>query len=384
VSEDKSGLSAAGAGETTAPAVFWDGYGLDAPRSGVFVHARHLADALVKRGIRPVVVGHSSCMALSTELEYLALQDPSFFAAIARLKPVWPARVARRVEAARPANRDRVILHGLSNINIPWLGRHERLRRVVTVHDAIPLLEPAAVSRAYYWQLRAILPRVLRAADRIICVSRWTRNTLTVLFPDCESKTVVIPNGVPSLEITSLPEKTDTIRALYVARWEPYKRLDMACNLVRKAAGGLRLSLVTDAKGVDFCYENAGDLIAVGHLVVLTGVGEQALRELYQSVDVYLHTSRLEGFCLPAAEALAVGRPLVYEEGSGIDEVSGREVSVPVTAGASPAIWLAALEKAASLGRTPEFPRLLSRHHAGLSSWGQAAAALEKLYNELS
>src|SRR5919198_1388748 len=67
---------------------------------------------------------------------------------------------------------------------------------VVTFHDLAVLRHPEAFNRWTRAYSRALLPRVARAAGRVIAVSEFTRRELVDMLEIPEEKIRVIPNGV--------------------------------------------------------------------------------------------------------------------------------------------------------------------------------------------
>ena len=294
--------------------------------SGVFVHAENLAEALVHLGVKPVVLARPGTPEFKAGLDRLVLVDSPWGATLSRGKPIWPLRVGKALERALPKSAGPVVLHGLSNFNVPYRGHDRRVRIVVTVHDIIPLIDPHGVSGASHWQLRWLLPKALAAADKVVCVSEWTRRTLVERFPKFTSKFTVIANGKTPLVESPRRVAGEKTRLLTVARSESYKQLDLLVRIVRALDPGYAAILVTDVKGLNLMKDCAKDLLALGRLTVRVGLSAQELGRLYEASDVYLHPSRYEGYCLPAVDVLAHGCPVVYQKGSGIDEVAGSDV----------------------------------------------------------
>lgn len=369
---------------TEARRIFWDAYGLDQPYSGVFVHARMLAAALFETGtFQATVVGSEEAARLFPEMDRIVLKGEGGIARIFRAKPLWSLRVDQsvaRATAGRPH-----ILHGLSNFNVPFLGRTAGQLRVLTVHDIIPLLAPDGVSKLQAEQFKLILGPALKAADRIVCVSEWTRHTLSERYPDVADRTVVIRNGVPGTPVNGpmRPREADDVRILAVARYEPYKRLDQLVRILRALPERFGATLLTSGKGVEWAQSQADDLIASGRLTVKSALSRSEMMALYADADMLVHTSRFEGFCLPAVDALEAGRPVVYQSGSAMDEFLNPSVGVALAPDAPLDQWVHAVETAATMTRKAEWPTTVQAHYGTLPTWKDAAQALQALYKGL-
>ncbi len=363
--------------------IYWDGLGLSQPASGVFVYAKKLAEGLVQAGVKPKVIAQPGAPKLHPALDYMVLSDGILGPKLSRSKPLWPTRVGLALGRDLFPN-GKAVLHGLSNLNLSLIAKPAGVKTVLTVHDVIPLIDRVSVSTASHWQLWALLPQALRAADRVVCVSEWTRKTLLERFPHIAGKTGVIHNGVEhKVEIKRLPAP-GKMRLLMVARSETYKRLDQYLKLVKKLGPTVHAVLVTDQGGRDLAAKLAPNEIQSGRLALPVNASEQELAQIYEQTDVYVHTSRYEGFCLPAADALAHGCPVVYQRGTAIDEVAGDEAGFPLAAAASLADWQAVVHEAYALSQNPGCKAVCEGQLGTLPSWKDASLVLKNLYNDLT
>ncbi len=367
---------------TLGLSLYWDGYGLAAAASGVYVHARNIATELNLLGAPPTVIGPRGSSALFSDLVVSELLGPASLTSLAQLKPVWPQLVGQRVR--RMSKGHPYVLHGLSNFNLPTIGKDRFRRHVLTVHDLIPFLASDGVSRALRLQLAWLMPRALRRADLVVCVSQWTRRTLLERYPFVADRCHVIPNGLPNVVASKGVQSSaqaGTIEALYVARFEPYKQHALLLDVVRSSSLPLRLTLVTDVTGIGACQKLAPDLVQSGRLQFRSKLTQAQIAEVHASSDIYLSPSLYEGFCLPAASSLVAGKPVVYLAGSGIDEVVGASVGIPVPTGSDLAAWDEAIVKGLALAQEPDYQVRLTQHLASMVTWNDAAKRLLSLYH---
>lgn len=353
--------------------IFWDGYGLGVANSGVFVHAKKIAHALSLEQINPCLVTTENWSNAMPEIDAAILKERLLFARFYQSKLIWPLRVRIALEKYLSEQGLTGILHGFANFNLSsWNKTTTRLRTVLTVHDLIPLLQPKLVSRALAYQFRLGFRRAIEAADRIVCVSDWTRNTLVERFPVALDKTLVIPNGIDKPRLIRPKIKHNKpIRVLCIARNEPYKNIGFLLKIAQIAGPLLDVNLVTN------------DSISSPFIRVHQRVNVEQLKRMQEEADVYVHPSLFEGFCLPAAEALIAGTPVVYMRGSGIDEVAGDQVGFPLSSGASPKLWIERIREARDFAVTPEFNCRLEQWLSKLPSWKDSALSIKTLYNGL-
>jgi glycosyltransferase involved in cell wall biosynthesis len=187
---------------------------------------------------------------------------------------------------------------------------------VVTIHDLAVLRHPETFNRWTRTYSRLLLPRVVRAARRVIAVSEFTRRELADLLNVATEKVRVIPNAVgPPFEPDGKVAEGDYVLA--VGTLEPRKNLDrLVEGFGRAGLNGTRL-LVTGSRGW-------GDVRPVGRDVQWLGfVPDEELARLYRGARCVAYVSAYEGFGLPILEAMACGTPVVAASTGAAPEVAG-------------------------------------------------------------
>lgn len=137
----------------------------------------------------------------------------------------------------------------------------DRVRSVCTLHDLAFLVDPSVHTLTNRLYLSAMVPRFLKRADKVICVSECTARDATRLLGLDPTKIAVVPSGVdarfhpPSRgEVASargrlnLPERY----VLYVGTVEPRKNLPTllrAWARLRRAGDPRRLSSQASSAG---------------------------------------------------------------------------------------------------------------------------------------
>jgi glycosyltransferase involved in cell wall biosynthesis len=234
---------------------------------------------------------------------------------------------------------------------------------VVTVHDLAVLRHPEAFNLWTRHYSRACVPRVVRAASRVIAVSEFTKGELVELLGTQPEKVAVVPNGVAEVFSPDGPAAEGDY-VLAVGTLEPRKNLERVQEAARMAGVGLR---VVGARGW-------GGVEASGWL---GRVPDDELARLYRGAKCVVYASLYEGFGLPIVEAMACGAPVVTSRGGATQETAGGAAVLvdpydPASIAAGIAEALTGCDELRGLG--------LERARA--FSWAAAARATVQVYRE--
>jgi glycosyltransferase involved in cell wall biosynthesis len=184
---------------------------------------------------------------------------------------------------------------------------------VVTVHDLAVLRHPGWFNRWTSTYSRVAVPRVVRAASRVIAVSEFTRREVVSLLDVPEERVRVIPNGVENV-FTAEGSRADGDYVLAVGTLEPRKNIARIASAVE---GELR---VVGARGW-------GGVEPPPNVTWLGDVPDEELAALYRGARCLVYASLYEGFGIPVAEALACGCPIVTSRGSAMEEIAGDDAA---------------------------------------------------------
>jgi glycosyltransferase involved in cell wall biosynthesis len=243
---------------------------------------------------------------------------------------------------------------------------------VVTFHDLAVLRHPETFNAWTQQYSRALLPRVVRSAARIIAVSEFTARELVDLLAVPETKIRVIPNAVGP-PFTANGDAAEGDYVLAVSTLEPRKNLGRLVEGFRRAGlNGCELRVV-GARGW-------GDVEPVPSAGVrwLGEVSDDELARLYRGARCAAYVSLYEGFGLPVLEAMACGTPVVTADLPPIHEFARGVVTVdPRDADAIAAGLSEALARGDELGRE-------GREAAAAYDWGRVARETIDVYREVA
>jgi len=177
---------------------------------------------------------------------------------------------------------------------------------VLTVHDLAVLRHPETFNRWTRRYSRLFLPRVARAAERVIAVSAFTGREAVELLGVDESKVRVVPHGVaPPFGPYGPAAGGDYVLA--VGTLEPRKNLPRLLVAAEKA--GVELKVVGTHGWGDV------DVDSIGF------VDDEELARLYRGASCLVYASLYEGFGLPVLEAMACGTPVVTSNTGALAEI---------------------------------------------------------------
>ena len=267
--------------------------------------------------------------------------------------PTEPASKARRVAMEQTwlsdiSRHDRVVHH--MGGTMPLRPAPSGQRRVVTIHDLQPLDLAANFGRVKRLWLGRVIPRAARAADMIVCPSRFTAERIVDLL-DVEPERVrvvhhgfEVPGGTSSgdsrgttvldrrrpgpteLRLTGQTfllypaiayrhkRHRDAVEALALAR---ERSVATELNRVHLVLTGRRgpesndLDRLIQARGLD------------DRVHVLGRVPEHELDWLYRHAAALVFPSEYEGFGNPCLEAMSRGCPVIAASAGSLPEVVG-------------------------------------------------------------
>ncbi len=266
---------------------------------------------------------------------------------------------------------DRLICGHVFMLPVAWLARrfNPKLRYYLVAHGI------------EVWRTFSLAERVaLRGAEKILCVSDYTRRELLRHCPLPAGRAVVLPNALdPGFVIGPGRPLADCdpvilviTRLTYADRYKGVEHLIEAMPAIRAAIPAARLRLI--GRGDDMSRLQAlATRLGVSDAVHFLGfVDDARLTEELRKCRLFALPSSGEGFGLVYLEAMAHGRPCLAARAGGAPEVITAETGLLVEYGDVPAIarasgealqrdWKenAILDRARSFAY-PSFPKKLS------------------------
>jgi len=192
-------------------------------------------------------------------------------------------------------------------VSAPYGGLVSSGKLVVTVY------EPVVCEWPYYGWWRKIkglfavrLERqALKRAMRIIAISRETKSNLVSHYGLSDENVMVVPLGVDSANSGPKRKMSSIPTILMVSRLDRRKNLDEALQALAKLESQFRLVVVGGGPERERLEHLAHRLGLKAEFVGSVPQGE--LRRYYGEANIFLSTSKSEGFGLSLLEAMAHG-----------------------------------------------------------------------------
>lgn len=235
-------------------------------------------------------------------------------------------------------SKEKLDLLFVPHINIPifYPGK-----MVVMIHDLIitefkgqkATLRNPLIYNFKHLSYQVVLNRAVKKAAKLIVPSQVVAEKLIGKFSISEEKIVVIPEAADETfsqkELTT-PEK-EVIKEKYkvkdfvlaVGNNSPHKNLEL---LIQTATHLKGIKIVLVSPDNEFLNRLKRQAIDSGVLekIVFTGrVGDQELRDLYQTANAFVFPSLEEGFGLPGLEAMSAELPVLASDIPVFKEVYG-------------------------------------------------------------
>jgi glycosyltransferase involved in cell wall biosynthesis len=294
-------------------------------------------------------------------------------------------------QACLPAAARRLgceVLHGPAYVlPLRWRGPS-----VLTVHDLLTLTHPEWCKRANVWHFRAVLPRALRQATRIVVPSATVGEEVAGRPGGEGSRVRVLPWGIAPRFRPAPAEEQERVRARYglsgpyllaVGVIEPKKNHAGLLQIFRRMVEEIPHQLLIAGRegwGDRRPWERALKELPPGRVKVLGYVPAGDLPALYSGTDLCLELSWYEGFGIPPLEAMACGAATAVSNRGALPEISGPGALV-VDPADQPETARALLRL---LGDAEERRALAARGkaHAAQFTWARHVEGLLEVYRE--
>jgi glycosyltransferase involved in cell wall biosynthesis len=272
---------------------------------------------------------------------------------------------------------------------LPW-GMDSRVRRVITVHDVVSIVESDTMTWTHRLAHRLFFKADVRSADAVVVNSNGTAERL-LRFTGRVAAAVITP-GISEIFRRATDDEVAACKARFaisgkyllgVGTLEPRKNLplliDAFKNLKRQGALPAHKLVLAGAKGWKHDEISRALAADTSEIIALGYVKDEDLVRLYSGADVFVFPSRYEGFGMPVLEARACGTPVVATDISEIREAGGDDAIYvhPTQSDLCKGI-LRGIQLRSTTSRSVTTPSEISH------SWKEGARLLANLFRSLS
>ncbi len=253
----------------------------------------------------------------------------------------WPVRYFERISVRKRILRSFYVDNSVDVFHSTFYSTvgGKKIKRVVTVHDMIPELFREQFRGKWQDLERSKKRRTLDRADKIISVSRHTKEDLLRLYPGIpEEKVEVIHHGLfpaGSGRGLSLEQVVQRLAPgydrpvergnyyLYVGNRGNYKNFQLLIRLVENNPHYRdALFLCIGGEDPSEVKQQLEDK-KIKNFLFAGYAGDDELAVLYRNAAALVFPSRYEGFGLPVLEAMVHDCPVVCSDVSSLPEVGG-------------------------------------------------------------
>lgn len=208
-------------------------------------------------------------------------------------------------------------------------------KRIVTVHDVIPLIFPEHFPKGIRGQVNLFLQKVaIKNTDFIISDSESTKKDIIELlhYPENRIQTIYLAPDDSFKKITPFAQQKAAQKfelpktfCLYVGDVNWNKNIEVLMESIKisktplvMVGSALTDSNIPETRNLD---ENIAKL-GINNLIIKTGyVDKDKLVSLYNLASVTILPSIYEGFGLPVLESMACGTPVICSKTSSLIEI---------------------------------------------------------------
>jgi glycosyltransferase involved in cell wall biosynthesis len=361
---------------------------IDRKRTGVDNYLYNLIENMIK-------MGKSDELSL---IHYKKTDDPVYSQTNDVLIPKIPFKLTNAIGlpyAIKKAKIDvlHVPAHWHSQIS-PFFFNNAK--KVLTVHDLIPLLFPETYSKDTVLLWNSSLKLIKNRADIIIAVSQSTKNDCIKYLNVPEEKIKVILEAAdPKYKpLNDKDEIKNELKAnyginypfiLFVGRIEARKNVPTIIKALYKLKkkGMSHKLVIIGGKGWKYkeVIETIANLELQKDVIFTDYVPDEDLVKFYNVADLLAYPSLYEGFGLPPLEAMACGTPVVTSNTSSLPEVVG-SAGIMVNPN-EPSDLVDAIYEVLTNDGLKDDLRKKGLDRAKLFSWRKAAHETWKVYEEI-
>ena len=215
------------------------------------------------------------------------------------------------------------IVHITSQFLIP-LGAY-RKKTLITIHDLIQMhfIPKDLINGA----LTVLKFNLIHNYEHIVTDSKFVKDDIIAHFAVDEDRITVIHNSVdlsvykPLGGIKNYSKMNHKIKIIHVGDDRRNKNILFLYEILKMLPGNFELIRVgkNSIRGINYLKKNN----LMRRVSFFKGISNTELVRLYNSSDLFIYPSIMEGFGRPLLEAMACGLPVIINNSSSLPEIAG-------------------------------------------------------------
>jgi glycosyltransferase involved in cell wall biosynthesis len=194
---------------------------------------------------------------------------------------------------------------------------------VFTIHDLIQLQVPAVTTPAKRLYYQLVVRPASRRAFRVLTVSEYSRACILEWSGLPEERVVNVGNGVDlPFTVEGQRHEPGFPYVLYVGNARPHKNLQRFLSAFRGVDYPEVRLLLNGTPSEEIAWR-LRELGIENRTQFMGALSDDALADLYRGARLLVLPSLVEGFGLPALEAMACGTPVIVSHTPALAEVVG-------------------------------------------------------------
>lgn len=299
-------------------------------------------------------------------------------------------------------NQALVLVDGLAFGAMPALAQQhcERLRLIALLHH--PLADETGLDPQMARALASSEKSALAAAHHVIVTSARTAADLKEHYAVADGKlSVVEPGTEPVAQIGPSPQSPTAATTKATRDDPPLTRLLCVATVTPRKGHDLLIKALAPLAGQRWQLRCAGSVRRSPHTTrrlreiirqcglnrqvqLLGEISDSALHDCYDWADVFVLATRLEGYGMALAEAVAHGLPVITSVGGAAADTVGSEAALLIPRDDVGALSDALRRLIHEPGLRAELAAAARRRARQLPNWNDATAAIERILRHVS
>ena len=218
----------------------------------------------------------------------------------------------------------------------------KKVKKVLIIHDLLPFSRPELFGTGFKLRFKNILRASVKAADKIICGSDFTRKEINKHLSISKDKIELISYGIdmdteaahPQLgKKYSFLQNIKNPFALFVGRLDKRKKISFLLDIMDILFEKLSLKLVIVGKKENIStklFARIKDMEIQQKVFYPGEIPDKELEFLYKKADLLLYFPETEGFGYPIIEAMKFGLPYLTVNIGALKEIAIAEAFIDI------------------------------------------------------